>query len=189
MLLTHDEEIAQSLQRLRSHGMTSLTWDRHRGHAWSYDVVGLGFNYRIDEIRSALGRVQLKKLDQNNNLRRELTTQYQEMLSAAVPEITLPFADHPGVSAAHIMPILLPAGSDRQAFMQSMKDAGIQTSVHYPPIYQFSAYQALGYQADGLAVTEAVAAREITLPLYPGLRPADIELVVAQVQAGLAENP
>ncbi len=73
MLVTDDDRLAERLRLLRSHGMTSLTWDRHKGHAWSYDVVDLGYNYRIDEIRSAIGRVQLKKLEHNNQLRRELT--------------------------------------------------------------------------------------------------------------------
>jgi dTDP-4-amino-4,6-dideoxygalactose transaminase len=63
MIVTNDDALAEKFRLLRSHGMTSLTWDRHQGHAWSYDVVELGYNYRIDEIRSALGREQLKKLD------------------------------------------------------------------------------------------------------------------------------
>ena len=73
MLVTGDDGLAQKLRTLRSHGMTTLTWDRHQGHAWSYDVVDLGFNYRIDEIRSAIGREQLKKLEGNNERRRVLT--------------------------------------------------------------------------------------------------------------------
>jgi dTDP-4-amino-4,6-dideoxygalactose transaminase len=185
MLLAQNEQIAKSMRQLRSHGMTSLTWDRHHGHASSYDVIDLGFNYRIDEIRSALGFEQLKKLDRNNKKRRELTAQYHQILSAVGLEITIPFTDHPGISAAHIMPILLPESNNRQTFIQSMKDSGIQTSVHYTPIHQFSAYKALGYQGDGLSVTEAVASREITLPLYPGLSQADIEVVAAKVQEGL----
>ncbi len=62
MLTTDDDELAATLRLLRSHGMTTLTWDRHRGHAASYDVVAPGYNYRIDEMRAAIGRVQLGKL-------------------------------------------------------------------------------------------------------------------------------
>ncbi len=61
MLTTDDDALADRLRILRSHGMTSLSWDRHKGHAWSYDVVDLGYNYRIDEIRSALGRVPVEE--------------------------------------------------------------------------------------------------------------------------------
>jgi dTDP-4-amino-4,6-dideoxygalactose transaminase len=80
MLLTADPALAERLRLLRSHGMTSLTWDRHHGHAYSYDVVALGYNDRIDEIRSALGRVQLKKLAANNARRLEITRLYHEAL-------------------------------------------------------------------------------------------------------------
>src|SRR5262249_2295938 len=72
MVVTNRNDLAERLRLLRSHGMTTLTWDRHKGHARSYDVTLHGFNYRIDEIRAALGRVQLKKLERNNQLRKEL---------------------------------------------------------------------------------------------------------------------
>ncbi len=72
MLVTNNDDLYEKLCLLRSHGMTTLTWDRHKGHAWSYDVVELGYNYRIDEIRAAIGVVQLKKLDRNNDRRRHL---------------------------------------------------------------------------------------------------------------------
>jgi dTDP-4-amino-4,6-dideoxygalactose transaminase len=179
MVVTHQDDLAEKLRLLRSHGMTSLTWDRHRGHAWSYDVVGLGYNYRIDEIRAALGKVQLSKLDQNNARRRYLTQQYQEMFQELVPTLTIPFANHPGVSAAHIMPALLPKGWDRVNFMELMKSKGIQTSIHYPPIHIFTAYQdLLETSAIGLPVTEEVAFREVTLPLYPALTEEDVQTVV-----------
>ena len=62
MIVTDRDDLAERIRLMRSHGMTTLTYDRHKGHAYSYDVVELGFNYRIDEIRSALGLEQLKKL-------------------------------------------------------------------------------------------------------------------------------
>jgi len=80
MLVTDNDEYAKKLRLMRSHGMTSLTWERHKGHAFSYDVVELGFNYRMDEIRAAIGRVQLSKLDKNNARRRELSQLYWEQL-------------------------------------------------------------------------------------------------------------
>src|SRR4030065_397689 len=79
MLVTDEDELAERLRILRSHGMTSLSWDRHQGRASTYDVVDLGYNYRIDEMRSALGRVQLKKLSLNNQRRKHLTALYREL--------------------------------------------------------------------------------------------------------------
>ena len=184
MLVTNDAALAEKLRTLRSHGMTSMTWDRHKGHAWSYDVTALGYNYRIDEIHSAIGRVQLTKLAGNNLRRAQITTQYQELLEELAPSITIPFQAHRGISAYHILPILLPKQADRQAFMESMKSQGIQTSIHYPPIHTFSAYA--GLKPDrGLDITEEVAKREVTLPLYPALSNEDILTVVKAVQKAL----
>ncbi len=69
MVVTNDDELAARLRLLRSHGMTTLTWDRHRGHASGYDVVLPGFNYRLDEMRAALGLVQLRRLPERERAR------------------------------------------------------------------------------------------------------------------------
>ena len=183
MLVTNDDGLAEKLRSLRSHGMTSLTWDRHNGHAWSYDVVDLGYNYRIDEIRSALGRVQLKKLPQNNQLRREKTSLYRRLLEEQCHEVIVPFDEHPGLSACHLMPVLLPDEVMREEFMGAMKERGIQTSIHYPPIHLFSAFrEMIPPVTQSLAFTETMAAREVTLPLYPTLPDDSIRLVVDAVQ-------
>jgi len=182
MIVTNDDVLAEKFRLLRSHGMTSLTWDRHQGHAWSYDVVELGYNYRIDEIRSALGREQLKKLDGFNARRREITNRYRELLSDLVPDVIVPFKDHPGISAHHIMPVILPQGSDRLKFMEKMKEQGIQTSIHYPPIHQFTSFKKEGKVLSQLPVTEDIASREVTLPLYPLLTEEQVELVAYAVR-------
>jgi len=186
MLVTDDDSLADKLRILRSHGMTSLTWDRHKGHAWSYDVVDLGYNYRIDEIRSALGRAQLGKLESNNVLRRERTALYQELLFELCPSVGVPFQVYAGVSACHLLPILLPEGAQREAFMEGMKSRGIQTSIHYPPIHHFSAYRELTARATSdLKLTENIARRQVTLPLYPALSENDVTLVVEAVRDSL----
>ncbi len=186
MLTTDDDALADRLRILRSHGMTSLSWDRHKGHAWSYDVVDLGYNYRIDEIRSALGRVQLKKVGANNQRRAALTALYRELLSELAPEMEMPFAAQRGTSCYHILPVLLPDGTDRIRFMEGMKTRGVQTSIHYPPTHTFSAYAGLTESRRiPLTITEEVARREVTLPLYPGLSDADILTVVQAVQKSL----
>lgn len=186
MVVTNSDSAAERMRLLRSHGMTSLTWDRHKGHAWSYDVVTLGYNYRLDEIRSALGRVQLARLEDNNATRRDLTALYRELLQAYAPQIEIPFLNHPGISSCHLLPVLLPSPLYREQFMNNMKSRGIQTSIHYPPIHQFSAFQA-ERNSSSLPLTEETALREVTLPLYPGLSLADIEIIVNEVQASLAE--
>jgi dTDP-4-amino-4,6-dideoxygalactose transaminase len=188
MLVTDDEYLADKLRTLRSHGMTSLTWDRHKGHAWSYDVVDLGYNYRIDEIRSALGRAQLGKLEHNNQLRRQRTALYHELLHELCPSAGTPFRAHAGISAAHLLPVLLPRGTRRAAVMEGMKFRGVQTSIHYPPIHQFRAYRELRDNTNyDLPITEDLAARQISLPLYPGMSEADVHFVVEALRDALAE--
>lgn len=183
MVTTNDDELAKKLRLLRSHGMTSLSWERHKGHAFSYDVVDLGYNYRMDEIRSAIGLVQLKKLDHSNDQRRKLSEYYWEMLEELAPQVGLPFRNHPGISAAHLMPVLLPEGLDRKHFMEQMKENGIQTSIHYPPIHKFSAFNHDGAQSQAeVPLTEKVAVREVTLPLYPGLTKEDVQYICETIQ-------
>jgi dTDP-4-amino-4,6-dideoxygalactose transaminase len=186
MMVTDDDAMAEKLHLLRSHGMTTMTWDRHKGHAWSYDVVELGYNYRIDEIRAALGVAQLNKLERNNDRRRRLVQVYRETLQEITPEVGVPFENYRGISSAHIMPVLLPHGINRVEFMESMKSQGIQTSNHYPPIHKFSSYQDFAAATDGkLSLTEDVAAREVTLPLYPTMTETDVLTVVNAIREAL----
>jgi dTDP-4-amino-4,6-dideoxygalactose transaminase len=186
MLVTDRDDLAAKLRLLRSHGMTTLTYDRHQGHAFSYDVVELGYNDRIDEIRASLGLTQLAKLADNNAQRRAWTRAYWDAL-ADLP-LNLPFkAADQGTSAYHIFPMLLPEGADRGAFMTGLRDAGVQSSIHYRPIHTFSYYvERFGEQS--LPITEALAAREVTLPLYPTMGEDALHTVVEAVGKLLGES-
>ena len=183
MVTTDEDGLAKQIRLMRSHGMTSLTWDRHRGHAHSYDVVALGYNYRIDEIHSALGLVQLEKLEAGNQRRRKISDWYRSQL-AELDGMTIPYADHPGTSAAHLFPILLDPEVDRHVFMEAMKAEGVQSSIHYPPIHTFSYYRER-FGEISLPRTESVGAREVTLPLYPSLREEQVVIVVQTVKKAL----
>jgi len=186
MLVTNDDLLAEKARIMRSHGMTTLTWDRHKGHASTYDVVELGYNYRMDEIRSAIGREQLKKLPAGNARRGELVALYRELLAKRTPQIKLPFEKERGLSSYHIMPVLLPEGSDKEAVRASMKAQDIQTSWHYPPVHTFSIYGSGAASAEGrLAITDLAAKREITLPLYPSMREEQVEWVVGALKDSL----
>lgn len=188
MLVTNDAAIAEKARILRSHGMTTLTWDRHEGHASTYDVVALGYNYRIDEIRSAIGREQLKKIPAGNARRGELVALYRKSLAERTPQIQIPFEDQRGLSSYHIMPVLLPEGIEKHAFMASMKAQGIQTSWHYPPAHTFSIYGSGSAGADGrLKVTDLAAQREVTLPLYPTMTEEQVQWVVEAARVGLGK--
>ncbi len=184
MYVSLSDELARKGRYLRSHGMSSLTLDRHEGRAISYDVLSPGLNYRIDELRAALGLVQLAKLREANNARRKLTEQYRALL-AQVAEITVPFTDLRDVTPSfHILPILLDEGLDRLRVIHSMRDRGIQTSIHYPAIQSFRAYKSLALGDTPIA--NAISERELTLPLYPTMRAEDVQLVVACLKESLS---
>ena len=183
MVVTNRDDLAEKVRLQRSHGMTTLTYDRHKGHAYSYDVVELGYNYRIDEIRAAVGREQLIKLDGNNSKRAEWTHLYRDLLQGSGVE--LPFAGARGKPAYHIFPILLPQGIDRFKFIDQMRVHQIQTSIHYPPTHLFEYYRRK-YGVVELPITEQVAAREVTLPLYPTMGEEKVRAVVQAVRDSLS---
>jgi len=180
MIVTDDDAVAERLRLLRSHGMTTLTWERHRGHAASYDVVAQGFNYRLDELRAAMGLVQLRRLPDENARRGTISDRYRERLDG-VNGITMPFGDlEEGTTSAHHLAVaLLPEGR-RDDVRAALSERRIQTSVHYPPIHLFTHYTELGSRRP-LPRTEAVAARVVTLPLYAHMRDEQTELVIEGV--------
>lgn len=189
MVVTRDPALADKLRLLRSHGMTTLTLDRHRGHAYTYDVVAPGFNYRIDELRAALGLSQLGRLPENNRRRGEVVDLYRQRLTQ-IEGLIMPFAQRlpQGRTAPHILPVLLPLGVARQAVQEKMKEAAIQTSVHYPPIHTFTHHRDTPLvRGASLPVTDAVAPRLLTLPLYPELSESDVDLVVNSLQWAIAQ--
>jgi dTDP-4-amino-4,6-dideoxygalactose transaminase len=175
MVVFRDDEVAARARRLRSHAMTTLTWDRHRGHAASYDVVDLGFNYRIDEVRAALGVAQLEHLDEITAARTRLAERYRERLADA-PRISVPTFGGRGVSSYHLAPIVTASTDEREALRARLRAERIQTSVHYPAIHRFTHYRSGG---DSLPQAEAIADRMLTLPLHPKLDEETVDEICA----------
>jgi len=184
MVLAKDSEVFQHIRSMRSHGMTTGTLDRHEGHAFSYDVTMLGYNYRMAELGAAMGLVQLARLQEWNAYRKKLSDYYRVILKEQIPKITIPFSEAHETSA-HIMPVLLPGDSDRQKVMQHLRDAGIQSSIHYPPVHRFSYYRER-FPGISLPNTELFCSRELTLPLHPGLTESDVDRVVRVLKEALS---
>jgi dTDP-4-amino-4,6-dideoxygalactose transaminase len=178
MVVTNDEEVAERVQLLRSHGMTTLTWDRHRGHAGGYDVLAQGFNYRLDEIRAAMGLVQLSRLPEENAARARIAGRYRSALDGP-KGLSMPFGqeEEGTASSHHLAVVLLPRGRDRDEVRRLLGEQRIQTSVHYPPIHTFTQYREAGERRP-LPRTEDVASRLLTLPLYAHLDDAQADAVV-----------
>jgi dTDP-4-amino-4,6-dideoxygalactose transaminase len=185
MIVTSDDELAERLRLLRSHGMTTLTWDRHHGHASSYDVLLPGFNYRLDEVRATVGLVELPRLLAENAERARICARYREALDGE-QGLSMPFhRDSPERSSSyHLAVVLLPEGADRGQLRAELADSGIQTSVHYPPIHRFTAYRDTGDRRE-LRRTDAVAPRLLTLPLYGRMTDEQVEAVVDGLRPAL----
>jgi dTDP-4-amino-4,6-dideoxygalactose transaminase len=190
LVLTNADDLAAELRLLRSHGMTTLTWDRHRGHASEYDVVRAGHNMRPSEITAAIASVQLAKLPAMTERRRRVVERYRDVLGG-VPGLEIPFLTPPAglgtfEPAHHLFPVLLEPGRDRAAFREALRREGVQTSMHYPPIHLFTYYRdRFGLREGDLPATEEFAAREVTLPLHSRMRDAEVDLVTGAVKRAL----
>jgi dTDP-4-amino-4,6-dideoxygalactose transaminase len=183
MVVTDDDEVAAEVKLLRSHGMTSLTWDRHKGHASTYDVVELGFNYRIDEPRATLALARLGRLDDALARLREVAGSYREGL-ARVEGVEVPFPAEWVELAGHFaFPVLVADLDTRNRVRETMHANGVQTTF-YPALTQLTEYQ--GAAGDGGApVAEEVADRHLALPLSPSLGDEEIGIVVEEFRAAV----
>jgi dTDP-4-amino-4,6-dideoxygalactose transaminase len=184
MFVTRDKELDRNGKLLRSHGMTALTLDRHKGRAISYDVLQPGLNYRMDEMRAALGLVQLAKLADGNSARKRLVELYLEELKT-LKGITIPFQGRSEESSAyHIFPLLLDPGYDRTAVIEALKTEGIQASIHYPDFRSFSAYK--NELPHATPIASDISSRGLTLPLYPTMQPSEVRLVCEALGRAMA---
>jgi dTDP-4-amino-4,6-dideoxygalactose transaminase len=184
LLSTDDDAVAESARSLRSHAMTSGTWDRHRGHSAGYDVVGLGFNYRMDEPRAALLLARLEGLEEDIANRRRLVHRYRRLL-ADVPGVTVPYRDEEvDTSSCYVMPVMLDDADVREPLRAQLLEQRVQTSVLYPAIHEFTAYE--GSVSGSLPRAELAARTELTLPLYPTLTEEDQDHVVSALRESLA---
>lgn len=185
LLATDDDDVAELARSRRAHALTSGTWDRHRGHAASYDVTALGFNYRIDEPRAALLIERLKGLEDDVARRRALVHRYRELL-ADVEGLTIPYRDDEvDRSSCYVMPVMVDDAALRDPLRDAMqKGWAVQTSVLYPAIHEFTAYAG---SAGSLPRSELAARTELTIPLFPHLTEEDQDRVVTALTTGLAE--
>ena len=141
-ILAGDEKLRDGIRRARGHGLTSGTFQRRSGKNPIYDVTMLGFNYRLDELRAAIGLVQLGHVQRWNAKRKDLAQLYRRSIEARCPMVTVPF-DAGRASVHHIMPVLLPRSAERQNVIDRLREAGIQTTIHYPPTHRLSFYRDL----------------------------------------------
>lgn len=183
MLVTDDEALALRAKRLRSHGQTAVAIDRQRG-ARNYDIAEVGHNYRMDDLRAAIGRAQLSRLPSLLAERRSLVDMYHRELRD-VSGVRVPAFGSRGSPANYLMPVLLLNG-ERESVRAGLAEVGVQTSVHYPPVHLFDHYRQTSESS--LPRTESVAGRQLTLPLFPTMTAEQVIYVCRSLERCLADS-
>ena len=185
MFITNNEEMAAKARLIRSHGMSTMSYQRASGHATEYDITCLGYNYRMDDIRASIAIEQLKKLQADLETRLAVRARYVERLSR-VDRIAVPFANNTEFVSNYIFPVVIlnSTKEQRDALRDFMHAEGIQTSVHYPAAHRFSTYKELGAV---LPQTEYVTENEVTLPMYAALTMEQVDFICDTLECGLKE--
>ena len=176
-LSTDSDEVAETARLLRSQAMTSGTMDRHSGQTTSYDVVDLGFNYRMDEPRAALLLSRFARLPGEIERRRKLTRMYRDRLSR-LDGIAVPFNDDQvGSSSAYSMSVMLAEPGRKDEVRTGLHERGVQTTTMYTGVHEFSAYRER-FPEVSLPRTELASQTQFNLPLFPHLEDGQVDRVV-----------
>jgi dTDP-4-amino-4,6-dideoxygalactose transaminase len=181
MLITNNKDYYEKGKLLRSHGMTTLSYERAKGHSTAYDVLALGYNYRIDDIHSAIALAQVEKLQGDLKERERIRKKYIENLKR-IERIVIPFENNKEFVSNYIFPIVLIDSNAefRESVRNQLHEAGIQSSMHYPAVNRFSIYKQ--YDRGDLKQTEYAADNEITLPMYAKLTDEQIEKITTVIR-------
>lgn len=181
MLITNNNLYNERTRLLRSHGMTTMSYERAKGHSTSYDVIDLGYNYRMDDIRAAIGLVQLDKIHEDLKKRARIREKYISSLKN-IDSIIVPFANNNEYASNYIFTIILRNSTfKRRDFVRKkLAEAGVQTSIHYPAVHRFSIYR--DFYCD-LPVTDYISDNIITLPMYSRLNEDDIVYITSQLKS------
>ncbi len=184
MVLTQDAEYAKRIRSLRHHGIDIDFQKRNEANLWQYDVINLGYNYRIPDVNCALGLSQLRKLDAWLARRREIAKRYDQAF-AYLPEVEIPYVLPECESAWHLYVIRLNLDRlrvGRETIYKALRAENIGVNVHYIPIPWLSYYQQLGYRRGECPVAEQAYERLITLPLFPAMSDDDVQDVITAVE-------
>jgi perosamine synthetase len=183
MVSTDDARLAETLRRFRNHGISSEARERQEAGQWFYQMVLLGFNYRLTDIACALGLSQLEKLDPNLARRREIAAQYssafRDLSAILVPAV------RDGVNPAwHLYPIRLNLGTlsaGRAEIFRALRAENIGVNVHYIPVHQHPYYRERFKAKESYPVAEDAYERLISLPMFHSMTPQDVQDVIHAV--------
>lgn len=184
MATTNNKKIARKIQVLREHGMTRGALAREKEITWYYDVVDLGYNYRLNEIQAALGISQLKRTDTINDKRIKAARYYTKKLKD-IEGIITPYEAEDRTHVYHLYVIRVlkeKFGIDRDELFKRLATRGIGTSVHYTPLHLLTFYrEKLGYKNQSFPVAERLYEEVLSLPIFPTISRAQTNYTVQEI--------
>jgi len=189
MVTTDRADLAEALRKFRNHGISSDARQRQTSGQWHYEMVLLGFNYRLTDSACALGLSQLKKLEANLARRREIATRY----TSAFREVAgiIPPSVRPDVKPAwHLYPIRVDRSkltADRGRVFRALRAENIGVNVHYIPIHLHAYYRdQFGYKGGEYPVAEDAYEQLVSLPMFHGMSEQDVDDVIHAVKKVMA---
>jgi UDP-4-amino-4,6-dideoxy-N-acetyl-beta-L-altrosamine transaminase len=188
--LTNNVALANRMQRLRSHGISSNSAEMHvrpDDEIWNYQQIYLGFNYRMTDIQAALGISQMSRLNEYIKTRHQLAYRYDAELSKL--PIQLPWQHPETYSSYHLYPIRInknKCGKTQKQIYDALQAAQINVNLHYIPVYRQPYYESMGYRKGYCPEAEQYYKETLSIPIYPALSTADQTKVIHTLQESLA---
>ncbi|MDA8836276.1 DegT/DnrJ/EryC1/StrS aminotransferase family protein [Candidatus Pelagibacter bacterium] len=174
------KKLIDKIKILRNHAIDKSMLERNSSKTPTYQIHELGYNYRIDDIRSSIGIEQLKKIDNLNFLRKKVANNYKKLISKVVPSIKIPFKKFIGGKYSyHLFPILLPYNLDRDRLIKFLNDCGVQTSIHYKPIHKLKFYEKPNFKLKNL---DKISDHILSLPIHPKLSLIDQKYIIKNIK-------
>ena len=184
MVITNSEKIAEKVRQLRNHGMTKSLKSRYSSeYPWIFDIKQQGYNYRLDEIRAALGITQLKRIKKINGLRKKASSYYNKNLQN-IPGIILPDMVNDKTHSYHLYTIRVrkPYKLSRNQLFKKLKDNGIRTTVYWMPIHKYTAYRKFVKTSNTLNTTK-IYDEILALPLFPNISKKHQDAVIKVIKS------
>jgi len=184
MVITNSEKIAEKVRQLRNHGMTKSLKSRYSSeYPWIFDIKQSGYNYRLDEIRAALGITQLKRIKKINELRKKASSYYNKNLQN-IPGIILPDMVNDKTHSYHLYTIRVtkPYKLSRNQLFKKLKDNGIRTTVYWMPIHKYTAYRKF-VKTSNILNTTKIYDEILALPLFPNISKKHQDTVIKVIKS------
>lgn len=178
MVTTNNKELYEKLLLLRTHGISKDPIHMHENHGgWYYEMLELGYNYRLTDIQCALGISQLSRADEGFSKRRDIAKHYDEAFSNSPVKCIVP----PPNTVGHAYHLYVIQVNNRKNLYDTLRQKGIYAQIHYVPVHLMPYYQKLGNRKGSMPLAETYYEKCISLPMYPGLSEDDQQFVIDAV--------